>query len=72
MCQERRLLIEVGGMRRLDDACDGRVQPPAPVLELRGERDLLRERMLEEIFGDRIQRLLVHELGVFQGLERFP
>ena len=57
-------------MRRLDDARDGSVQPPAPLLELRGECDLLRQRMLEEILGDRIERLLVDELGVLERLQR--
>ena len=58
-------------MRRLDDARHGRVQPLAPLLQLRGERHLLRQRMLEEILGDRIQRLLVDELGVLERLQRF-
>ena len=58
-------------MRRLDDARDGRVQPPAPLLQLRGERHFLRQRMLEEILGDRIERLLVDELGVLELLQRF-
>ena len=71
MRQQRRLLVEVAGVRRLDDARDGRVQPPAPLLELRGERHFLRQRMLEEILGDRIERLLVDELGVLELLQRF-
>src|SRR5205085_3158020 len=47
-----------------------RMGPSPPLLELRGERDLLREWMLEEILGDRVERLLVDELGVLERLQR--
>ena len=41
-----------------------------PLAELAAERHLLRERMLERVLGDRIERLLVDELGAAQRRER--
>src|SRR5512134_3058572 len=54
--QHRRLPIEVRGMRRLDNLRDRGMQLLALFLQLRSERHFLRQRMLEEIFGERIER----------------
>src|SRR5207237_566014 len=52
-------------------ARDRRVQLPACFLQLRCEGHFLRQRMLEEILADRIERLLVDELGVLELLQSF-
>ena len=68
--EQRRALIEVLGVLPLDRARDGGVHRAASLLELAAERDLLPRRMLERVLDDRIDRLLVHELGAAQRGER--
>src|SRR5262249_50277817 len=65
--EERGLLVDALAALRLDRARDRGVDAPAPVLELRGERHLLRERVLERVLRDGIERLVVDEL---RGLEQ--
>ena len=62
MRQQRGALVEVAA-RRLDRARHRRVHPPAPLPQLRAQRDLLRQRMLEGVLGYRVERLLVEELA---------
>src|SRR5438093_3170111 len=67
MREEGGLLVELLGMRRFDRPGHRRMRAPPALLQLRAQRHLLRERVLEREFGYRIERLLVHELV---GLER--
>ena len=57
-------------MDLLERARRGPVRLPAPLGELGGVRHLLRQRMLEGVLGDRIERLLVEELGARERGER--
>ena len=66
MRQERGALVEMLGVLLLDGARHRGMHLAAALLELAAERDLLRQRMLERILGDRIDRLLVDELGAVQ------
>src|SRR5262249_62193171 len=64
MREQGRLLVELLGARRLDRTGDGSVDALAPLAELRAVRHLLRQRMLEGVFGLRIERGLVDQLGL--------
>src|SRR5215472_15859296 len=43
---------------------------PTPLLELRVQRHLLCQRMLEAVFGDRIERLFEDEIAILQHAQR--
>src|SRR5207244_9147401 len=60
--EERRALVELAGPDLADRAGDPLVGSRAPLGELGAVGDLLRQRMLERILGDRIEALGI-EIG---------
>ena len=68
--EERRLLVEPALVQLLERARHRGVRARAPLAQLRAERDLLRERVLEGVLGDGVERRLVDELGASQRCER--
>ena len=57
-------------VRVLERSRDAGVGAAAAIAQLRVERDLLRERVLEGVLGDGVERLLVDELGGLEDAER--
>ena len=67
MGEQSGLLVELVDVRRLDRARDGLVDAAPPLAQLRVERDLLRERVLEGVLRYGVERLLVDELRGLEG-----
>jgi len=70
MREERCSLVELASVGLSDRVGNPVVGPRAPLGELGAVGNLLRQRMLERILGDRIQALRVDELGRDQLPER--
>ena len=68
--EQRSALLEAVLLELLHRARDGRVDPRARVGELRVVGDLLRERVLEGVFGIGVERLLVEKFGRHERAQR--
>jgi len=66
MRQQCRVLVELVGVQLLEDPGHGCVARGAALAQLRRQRHLLRQRVLERPLRHRIERLLVDELGALE------
>jgi len=70
LCQQRRLLVERVCVQLDDRPGHRRMHPRTTLAQLRGQRNLLRERMPELVLRRRVDRGLVQELCLQQRAER--
>jgi len=68
--QQRGGLVQTVRMRGFERTGCGRMGATAALLELRAQRHLLRQRMLEAVLRYRLPLLLEDELGIFQRAQR--
>ena len=60
----------IAGMLTIERVGRRSMHPPTPLPKQRVQRHLLGQRMLEGVFGDRIERLLDDEIAILQNAQR--